>query len=259
MKKGLKILFACMAVLLFAAVLVLIHGSSAADRHLVTCNGLDIQLPREGHFVTESDIQQYLKDYYGPYIGERIDSVDLSRVEAALDSRSAIRKAEAWTTPDGILHISITQRKPVVRLQKDGVGLYADDRGFLFPLQSSYSPMVPIVDGALPLNIGKGYKGEAAGEEEKEWLSGLIDLLAYMKRSKVWDENISQITVQPDGDLVMYPREGRERFIFGSTADAAKKFSRMEDYYKYIKPAKDSAYYASVNVKYDGQIICRQK
>ncbi len=259
MKKGLKILLACTAVLLFAAVLALIHGSSAADRHLVTCSGLDIQLPPEGHFVTESDIEEYLKDYYGSYIGERIDSVNLARVEAALDSRSAIRKAEAWTTKDGILHVSITQRKPVVRLQKDGIGLYADDRGFLFPLQSSYSPMVPIVDGALPLNIGKGYKGEAASEAEKTWLSGLLDLLAYMKRSKVWDENISQITVQPGGDLVMYPRQGRERFIFGSTGDAEGKFSRIEDYYKYIRPARDSAYYASVNVKYEGQIICRQK
>ncbi len=259
MKKGLRILLFAVTLALFAAVTALVSRSADADRHAITCNGLDVQLPKGGRFVSENDIKDCLKDYYGTYLGERLDSVDLSRMEKALDTRSAVRKSEAWITDDGILHISITQREPVVRFQGNGFSCYADRSGYIFPHQGSYTPLVPVVDGALPLHLSKDFKGEAVSEKEREWMAQMLLLLDFMKKSRTWADNISQISVQQDGDLVLYPREGAERFIFGAPDRFGEKFSRMEDYYRYIKPSKDSAYYRSVNVKYEGQIVCRQK
>lgn len=259
MKKGLRILLFIVTLALFAAVTTLVYSSASAGRHVLTCNGLDVQLPKGGRFVSENDIKEYLKDYYGSYLGERLDSVDLSRIEKALDIRSAVRKSEAWITDDGILHISVSQREPAIRFQGNGFSCYADRTGFIFPHQGSYSPLVPVVDGALPLHLTKGYKGEAGSDKEKEWIMQMLDLLDYMKKSRTWADNISQINVQPNGDLVLYPRDGAEHFIFGAPDKFKEKFSRMEDYYRYVKPSKDSAYYRSVNVKYEGQIVCRQK
>ena len=138
-------------------------------------------------------------------------------------------------------------------------GYYADDRGYIFPLQKSWTPLVPVVDGNLPLCVSEGYKGELASDVEKEWMNGILELLAYMSRSRIWAENISQISVREDGDLVLCPREGQERFIFGDSSRAKEKFALIEDYYKYIKPSKEPGWYHSVNVKYPGQIICRKK
>ena len=56
----------------------------------------------------------------------------------------------------------------------------------------------------------------------------------------------------------MVPRTGKEKFIFGSPHDWQDKFARMERYYRYIAPAKEEGWYSTVNVKYPGQIICRQ-
>ncbi len=56
----------------------------------------------------------------------------------------------------------------------------------------------------------------------------------------------------------MIPREGNERFIFGSPFDAAAKFGRMADYYRYILPDKGEGYYRTVNVKFDKQIVCKK-
>ena len=47
-----------------------------------------------------------------------------------------------------------------------------------------------------------------------------------------------QITVQEDGNLVLIPREGRERFLFGQACDMEKKFEKMELYYKGIREEK---------------------
>jgi hypothetical protein len=64
--------------------------------------------------------------------------------------------------------------------------------------------------------------------------------------------------VNEDGDLVMVPRTGGEKFIFGKPDKAEDKFSRISKYYTAIVPSKGEGFYTTVNVKYDGQIVCRK-
>ena len=83
-------------------------------------------------------------------------------------------------------------------------------------------------------------------------------MVNYMEKSGIWADNISQITVDGKGDLVLIPREGSEKFIFGSPDQAQDKFRRIEEYYRSIAPLKEKGYYTSVNVKYAKQVICRR-
>lgn len=76
------------------------------------CSRLEISFADSLRFVREQDIREYLDSRYGPCIGERLDSIRLASIEDMLESRSAVMRAEAWTTRDGTLHIDITQRAP---------------------------------------------------------------------------------------------------------------------------------------------------
>ena len=227
-------------------------------RHQVTCAGVKVEFADDFNFVTAEDIEGYLKKEYGAYIGQRLDSLDLVKVEKILDGKGAILKTEAYTTPDGLLNVKVFQREPLVRFQKGNTGFYADEKGFIFPLQNNYTSRVPIVDGAVPLNVASGYKGEAKTPQEKQWLSRIIAMVTFMEASKVWAEDISQITVKPGGDLVMVPREGKEVFIFGQPTDVAAKFEKIGRYYTAIVPDKGEGYYSTVNVKFKDQIVCRK-
>jgi len=258
MNKGLKYLIFTLSVIAFVAVMSLIYFGRKNSLSMATCTGVDVKIKDEFKFVNKSDVETYLAQYYGSYIGQRIDSVNLSKIETMLDRQSAVLKSEAWTTQDGLLHISITQREPVVRFQRDSSGFYIDDRGFIFPLQSNYSSLVPVIDGKIPISTGQGFKGEARSAEEREWISDILEMIRYMQHSKVWADNIVQMSVNDAGDLLLVPREGHEKFIFGSPKDAKAKFERIGEYYSYIKPSKEENYYNTVNVKYNGQIICRQ-
>ncbi len=258
MKKGLRITLIAAAVCLLALGCLVIHGMNEKRTRQITCAGVKVEFTDDFNFVTPQDIEGYLKKDYGAYIGQRLDSVDLAKVEKILDGKSAILKAEAYTTPDGFLNVKIRQREPVVRFQKDNNGFYADERGFLFPLQSNYTSMVPIIDGAVPLNVERGYKGEPKTKAEKKWLEGILGLVNYMSASQTWAEDISQITVRSNGDLVLIPRQGKERFIFGLPADYEAKFERIGRYYSTILPEKGAGYYSTVNVKNNGQIVCRK-
>lgn len=259
MNKILKTVLAAAATLAVILTGWFIWKSNRDSQMEKTCEGLKVKYTDPFIFVTEADIEEYLKNDYGAYIGQRLDSVNLEKVENILDSKSAVLKAEAYVTPDGYLNVKISQRTPVVRFQKDSIGFYADERGFLFPLQENFTSRVPVIDGDVPVRFKKGYKGEPETDREKEWLAGAIGLARFISASKVWKENISQMTVDKEGDLVLIPRAGGERFIFGGPDNVESKFDRIGRYYTAIVPAKGEDVYKTVNVKYDGQIVCRKK
>ena len=228
-------------------------------RSPLECTGLNVVIADStvNGFVSASDVEKYLNKEYGEYKGMPLDSIDLTKVERIIDGRSAVHKSQAFTTRDGKLNITVTQRTPVVRFQKSDVGFYADAEGFLFPLQNSYSSRVQVIDGEIPLKANSGYKGELSDAEEKEWLERVLNVVNYMENSKVWKNKIVQITVSDGGELTLVPRVGKEKFLFGQPDNIADKFSRMERYYTHILPEKGADRYTSVSVEYEGQIVCR--
>ena len=250
-----RILFAAA----LAAALIASCVAGAADRKPIVCKGVKIVIADStvNQFVTPSEVKKYIDKEYSGYIGMPIDEIDLVKVEAILDEKTAIYKSEAYTTKDSLLNISITQRRPIVRFQKGDKGFYADAEGFLFPLQSTYASYVQIIDGAIPLKNEHGYKGTPDTEEEKLWLKRMIDLVKYIDGSRKWKDAIVQISVGEDGNLTLVPRKGKEKFIFGHPTEIEDKFEKMELYYKAIAPAKEEGRYKSVDLRFDGQIVCR--
>lgn len=258
MKTAVKNTLLAIAVAIVIAGICVIHSLSERELSQNTCQGLAVEFLDDYNFVTEEDVKKALDTQFGRYLGMALDSINLYRIENILDLQSAVLKSEAYLGKDGNLNISITQREPVVRFQKGETGFYADERGFIFPLQDNFTSLVPIVDGEVPLFNPKDFKGSPKTEKEANWVNAIIEMVNYMNNSNIWNENISQISVSEEGDLILVPREGNERFIFGAPEDFGGKFRKIEKYYQYIRPLKEDGYYSTVNVKYKGQIICRK-
>lgn len=257
MKKSPGIWIALAAGCALAALLLLLFTWNRNRRAEVTCTGVKVEFADDHRFVSEAEIEEYLTKDYGTYIGKRLDSLDLSRIETMLAGKSAILRTEAFTTPDGLLNIRLYQREPVVRFQRGAEGFYADARGYLFPLSAGCSSPVPVVDGAVPISVPAGFKGEAPDEKEREWIRRVTVLAQKMARDP-WKGFFSQVTVEPDGDLVLIPREGQERFILGGPDRLDAKFRRIQEYYTAIVPARGKDFYRTVDVKFEKQIVCRK-
>ena len=259
MSKAVKyILYSALAaVLLGCMAAAYIAGQQA--RRPIMCKGIRIQVldSNVNSFVTVSDVRLFIDKSCGKIIGQPIDSIDLVKVEKAVDSRSAVLKSQAFVTRDSILNVTVTQRKPVVRFQKKDGGFYADAEGYIFPLQSSYASHVQIIDGAIPLAANSGYKGTIENPDEKTWFKKIMNVVNYMEGSKVWKGKIVQIHVQENGELILVPREGNERFMFGQPGSLEEKFAKMEKYYTTIVPEKGADKYRTVDVRFDNQIVCK--
>lgn len=239
----------CLMLVIFALLLCVV-GTTRAHK---LCERLDVQLPGNLEFVSEEDVRGYLDRNYGVYIGVKLDSLDLGRIERELLKKKVVKDAQAWTTRDGVLHVSVSQRAPAVRFQRGTEGFYMDREGYVFPLHSSYTADVPVIEGAIP----SLESGDAEG-----WGKGVLELMNYLATSRVWKDRISKVSVNSRGEIELRPAEGKERFIFGSPEELQEKFSKMEKYYTHILPSLDSTkregYYKSVNLKYNKQIICRK-
>lgn len=260
MKKFREYLLICIALAAVTVVVTSALGVSGAKNRALLCSGVDIVVSDslESRFVSREDVEKYLAEGYGECAGKEISRIDFTEIEKSVNSKSAVLKCEAYATDDGILHLEMTQRKPLIRFQSATGGFYADEGGYLFPLKDNYTSYVVIVDGHLPLSVSSGYKGRCSDDAEAAWLDDMISMVKYMKKSTVWADNIVQIHVEGNGDLVLIPREGKEKFIFGKPGGYEDKFGLMSYYYKSIVPAKGENHYSSVNVKFGRQIICKK-
>jgi hypothetical protein len=255
MKPVVRILVAASAIAVCLFLWLIGDRLSADNRREVTCSGLEtiISDSLERKFISPDDIRDWMNDY-GTYLGLRLDSVDLKKVEAVIDGKSSVRKSQAWLTDDGVLHVSITQREPVVRFQGASGGFYADADGYLFPLQNRHTARVPVVGGALPIKLGKGYKGLPETEKEQEWVASMLGLVRYLGARKEWNDLVGQITVRQDGKSGAHPREERSAPLRRTTGVDAK-FERIRKYYEGVAPTRETPY-RTVDVRFDGQIIC---
>lgn len=219
-----KYIIAVLIFTLTTVMLAVLGHKAKAEYKEVTCSGIKVEIAEQDglNFVTVGDVKEYIAGGYGNCSGKRPEEIDLARIEEILDGKSAILKSEAYTTRDGILHIIITQRVPVVRLVSGRGGWYADSEGYLFPLQKNYTSRVPIVDGSIPLNIKSGFKGTPATAAERQWLRGILDLVDFLSRNRRWDDAIAQIHVNGNGHVIIVPRKGREKFTWAGRKSSRK-------------------------------------
>lgn len=244
---------------LLAGCIVLAVTAGTGSRKVMVCSGVDIVIADslENSFVTKADIKGFLDKEYGRYTGVVLDSIDLQKVEDIIDGRSAVKKCEAYVTKDGLLHISVTQRRPVVRFQKRGGGFYADAEGFIFPLQRNYASHVQVIDGNIPLAANSGDKGQIEDPKEMEWFRKVMQLVNTLEKDRTWKDKIVQMSVDENENLILIPREGREKFIFGQPSEIEDKLEKMEKYYTHIIPQKGKDFYKEVDLRFEGQIVCR--
>lgn len=228
-------------VLAFVLIVALIAGIGRSTRASLACGELDVKFTDTLDFVNEEDVRACLEENYGRYIGQRLDSVRLDAIEQVLESQSSIKKCEAWTTGDGLLHLMIERSHPMIRFICGKEEAYADELGNVIRLKDGFVANVPVIEGFIP--------------EDPEWVGQVLDMLDYMK-AHYWNERISSMKANSEGELVLVSAEGGEKILFGSPTEVEEKFWRLGKYYSHILPSKEDGYYRTVNVKFKKQIIC---
>lgn len=246
MKMWKSILFGILTAILIAVMVVsVLAGQKYKER--IECTGLKIEIIDNhiNNFVLEEEIKELLDKEFGSCKGYLADSINLVKIEKVISTKSAVKDAIAYVSKDGLLNIKVTQQKPIARLQTRGGGYYINENGGLLPLQKNYTSHVLVVDG------------EIKAKPDPEWVQQVVNLIHLIQEHKKWENAIVQINVKKGGELVLIPREGKEKFLIGQPVRIEEKLRKIETYYSHIKPNIIDKHYEHIDLRYGKQIICK--
>jgi len=231
-----------------------VSGVERTGREEFVCKTIDIAVRDSAvnRIITSSQIRELIGE---EYLGMAVDSINLNTIETRIDSLGEVISSQVYATNNALI-VRVEPRTAAVRFITDGgYQFYSDATGYIFPVESSVN--TPVITGAIPVRIGKNFKGYSSDPFERRWIERMLTLTDYIENNAYWSTMTSHLNVDGKGDIELYPLSGNVKFIFGKPEDIAEKFSKMETWYKVIAPTEKAKDYTLVNLKYDNQIICR--
>src|SRR5664280_3570710 len=121
MKKLLKILL--IIPVLYLIIIPVFLARSVNSR---SCGGvvIDISDSSDYHFVTKKQLLNLAYGNSNRIAGKPVREVSVSEIENRINVLRELKKAEAYMTVDGMVHVFVEQRNPVMRIMPDNGGDY---------------------------------------------------------------------------------------------------------------------------------------
>jgi len=243
-------------IVLFFGMVGLLFSAVERKREADT-NKLNIkinQLESGNHLISEQDVEQYLKEYFGFNLqGLNVEELAVDLVEDALLDYPYIKQAQAYVSAKNQLHVNIAQREPLLRIiDKANEHYYISKDGEQIPVSRHFTARVPVANGVIP-KFEIGFL-----TMDKHVLKDLYELANYMSKDQFLNPMIEQIYVDKKSEFVLVPKLGREKIELGSMKGYKEKLKNLEIFYKEGLRTIGWNKYKSISLKIDNQVVCEK-
>lgn len=258
MRKILKILF--IIPVLYLIVIPVYMASSTNSR---PCGGIviDITDSSDYHFVTK---RQLLNLAYGNstrIAGRPVKEVSVSAIESRINVLRELKKAEAFVTVDGLVHVYVEQRVPLMRVMPDNGGDYfVDEDGVVVRKRNLYNPRLHIVEGNV--NISSAMLNGVSVLDttiKNSILKDIYHLVTYINDDKFWSAQIDQIYVDGNDEIDLIPRAGNQLIHLGTAENYEGKLRNLQAFYDKVLPEVGWNKYSLINLEFKDQIVCKRR
>lgn len=253
--------------LLVMLYLVLALGFISAQRKAVVCNKVEVNITdgTSNFFIEEQDVVKMLNDKGEKLVGQPIDAINVNFLEDYFKGNPLVKEANVYRTINGELNVSISQRKPILRVINSSYeSFYIDDEGSVMPLSDKYTAHVLVASGQIKLSYARlkaaqnsKDKAYTVDNSQQQFLD-LLTLASYIYHDQFWKAQIEQIYVN-NGEFELIPRVGTHLIEFGSTENMEKKFRNLKALYQQGLPLAGWNNYSKINLKYNKQVICTKR
>ena len=205
-------------------------------------------------FIDSSDVVTIIKHALdADVIEQRVGRVDVAHIERILNQDPFIESADVYITALNTLNITVKQREPICRIiDNAGGNYYLDKTGFKMPLSKHFSARVPIVTGnVMP------YDPEFL--KKPNVLHNVFYLVQTLENDDFFRPLIQQINVDAGGEFTLIPVLGDQKIRIGDASDLEDKMNRLKIFYREAIPYEGWNTYATISVKYKGQIVCKKR
>ncbi len=204
--------------------------------------------------ISERDVKQALLHSFGNTLeGTELALLEVERMERVLEEDPFILDAEIYVDQKTVLHVTITQREPLVRiLDNNGGNYYLDKNGVKMPASKNFAARVLVATGNLA-----PYTPEFR-RKKKSTLKDLFNLTNTLMEDEFLANFIQQVHVNNAGDFILVPLIGDQKIVLGSTRKLEDKLRRLKIFYQEGMPYEGWRKYETINLKYNGQVVCKK-
>ena len=215
------------------------------------CKDLKVILPGRNNFIERNEVDRILMEASGAFIGVELAKINIHQLETSLKNNPFIEFAKVYADMDGIIHVEIRQRQPILRIiNRANVQFYIDEKGYKMPLSESYTANVLVANGLIDEDFS-----DQIDTLNTQLAKNLYRMAQFIKADTLWDNQIEQVYVGVKGDIELVPRVGNHKIIIGDTDSLETKFKNLLIFYKKAMPKVGWDIYKTINLKYANQVI----
>lgn len=240
---------------LFFALIMII---SAVERKQGSiANSVDIAietLPGGYLLINEGDVRALINRSFGFDLeGQKLSTINVNRVERVLEDDPFVLNADVHVNAKNEVKIEIWQREPLLRIKdNNGLNYYVDIDGEKLPLSKHFTARVLVATGNIPPHVPNFL------EREHHLLKDLYELTNLILKDEFWRSMFEQVHVY-NGEFTLVPKVGNQKIKFGDVEDAEEKLHRLRVFYEEGIPYEGWQKYKTVDLRFEGQVICERR
>ncbi|PCH94115.1 MAG: hypothetical protein COB85_05960 [Bacteroidetes bacterium] len=223
--------------------LAFVMGFVAVEHRNQNCEKIHVEIDySEGYFFVEpEDVRAMIRNDGIELLGKPISAIDFQMLESLIANNPHVENVQVYSLISGDLKIEISQRTPMLRLMPRSMrGFYLDKKGVRMELSKKYTARVTLANGFI----------------KNDMVSDLFLLATFVNNNKFWQSQLQQIYVDSAQQILLIPRVGRHKIILGEVRNLENKFSHLLAFYKDGLNKIGWNRYETIDLSYEGQIVC---
>jgi cell division protein FtsQ len=234
--------------------LVVLLGFVEGKKQSIKCTNVKILIPGADNFIEREEIDALLKQNEGQLVGRKLEGINLNEIENWIKGNPYIAAAKVYSDMDGVIHIDIKQRQPLLRIiNQANQDFYVDRNGLKIPVSGNFTADVVVANGS----IMESFSGRL-DTLKSQMAKDLYKTAMFIKDDTLWDAQIEQIFVNDKQDIELIPRVGNQRIILGNADSIEVKMNNLLAFYKDAMPKVGWDAYKTISIKYTNQIVCER-
>lgn len=241
----------------FVILLLVIIAIRYRNQSRIDAVQIDIEANNdELKFTQPDDIRSLLIKNFGNALeGQALGKVNAESIEKALKDNEFIKDANVYVDALNKVHISVSQREPMVRVMDvSDPSYYLDINGKRIPTSDKFTARVLVITGDI------GIFAENYQELETSRLRKVFNLAKYVHNDPFLKAQIEQIHIDHVGEVTLVPKLGDHLIHFGyPDEDVEAKFKHLEIFYKEGLAREGWDKYRSISIAYKNQVVAKKR
>ena len=216
------------------------------------CKGVEINISgvSNNFFIDKTDVYNIIKNFGGDSTQKKsLGSIDLGRIEKALEKDLWIKNAELYFDNNNCLKVSVEEREPIARLfTVTGNTFYIDSSCTILPLSDKFSARLPVFTGFTS-------DAKILAKNDSALLCSIKNMSIKILSDTFLMAMIDQVDINTNRSFELIPKLGKQRIIFGDATDVNSKFDKLKLFYKDIITQSGWNRYSTINLQYKNQVV----